>query len=207
MAIDEAYNQWAKTYDTAPNKTRDLEKRVAQETLARYNGAQILELGCGTGKNTEWLLKHAKAMVALDFSREMVAHARRKIPASNIEFNHADLTAAWPVANDRFDLISCSLVLEHIEDLPFIFQQASHKLVTGGHFYLCEYHPFKQYLGKKARYQDGDKEIELKVFVHNLTDYTNAALTAGLEIAEIREWWDVPGEGIPRLLSLVVRKP
>ena len=52
----QAYNLWSETYDTVENKTRDLEARALRESVAGEN-LDILEIGCGTGKNTEWLLR------------------------------------------------------------------------------------------------------------------------------------------------------
>jgi len=37
-------------------------------------------------------------------------------------FRQADLNLPWPVATAVADLITCSLVLEHIGELDFIFR-------------------------------------------------------------------------------------
>lgn len=52
MNIKNAYNNWAPQYDTNKNKTRDLDARVTYQVLKNYKFADIIELGCGTGKNT-----------------------------------------------------------------------------------------------------------------------------------------------------------
>ena len=56
MSIEKAYNIWANQYDTNENRTRDLDKISTSQTLSRYEFENVLELGCGTGKNTNWLL-------------------------------------------------------------------------------------------------------------------------------------------------------
>ncbi|WP_244915934.1 methyltransferase domain-containing protein [Maribacter polysiphoniae] len=40
-----------------------------------------MELGCGTGKNTVWLLKKAQQIIGLDFPQEMLNIAKEKITA------------------------------------------------------------------------------------------------------------------------------
>jgi ubiquinone/menaquinone biosynthesis C-methylase UbiE len=50
MNIKEAYNHWAKQYDTNLNKTRDLEAVALRESLANISFQTCLEIGCGTGK-------------------------------------------------------------------------------------------------------------------------------------------------------------
>ena len=56
MNIREAYNHWSAQYDTNMNPTRDLEGVALREMLADLSFKQVLEIGCGTGKNTAWLL-------------------------------------------------------------------------------------------------------------------------------------------------------
>ena len=54
MSIENAYNIWARQYDTNVNRTRDLDKRCTIEPLNNLVFKNVLELGSGTGKNTEW---------------------------------------------------------------------------------------------------------------------------------------------------------
>ena len=79
MTIEEAYNNWASQYDTNLNKTRDLEGVALRENLSGMSFKTCLEMGCGTGKNTKWLLTKVNEMTAVDFSNEMLTVARTKI--------------------------------------------------------------------------------------------------------------------------------
>lgn len=60
MSIEKAYDAWSREYDTNENKTRDLDVKATKETLSRYKFEHVIELGCGTGKNTRWLLSRTK---------------------------------------------------------------------------------------------------------------------------------------------------
>lgn len=165
MKIKKAYNLWASTYDGNENKTRDLELLAAKAILTSSSYGHILELGCGTGKNTLWLKDKADSLIALDFSEEMLAVARSKISSDKILFSFADLNKEWNVEDGYFDLISCSLTLEHISNIDFIFNEANKKLKAQGIFYICELHPFKQYTGSKAKFGKEKEEIVLDVFI------------------------------------------
>src|SRR3954463_1383723 len=121
MTIRDAYNTWAASYDTDRNLTRDLDARVTRATLAGVHYLRILELGCGTGKNTAFYAEIGYHVHALDFSEGMIAQARAKLSLPNVAFTVADLTRPWPRAAGSADLIVCNLVLEHIADLSFIF--------------------------------------------------------------------------------------
>ncbi len=204
MEISQAYNEWSSQYDSNENKTRDLEKVAAQSLLAEVEYSAVLELGCGTGKNTEWLAQKATSVVAFDFSEGMMALAQQKVRAAHVRFQFTDITQRWPVANEQIDLVTCSLVLEHIRDLAPIFQEAERVLKPNGSFYLCELHPFKQYQGTKARFERGDTTVELPVFVHHVSDYVQPAIASSFQLADLKEWFDNPENRtgqLPRLIS------
>ncbi|SDG50068.1 class I SAM-dependent DNA methyltransferase [Psychroflexus sediminis] len=115
MNIEKAYNIWADRYDTNSNKTRDLDTKSTIETLNKFDFSKIIELGYGTGKITNYLLKKADKIIGIDFSQEMLNIAKAKIQNERVEFRKADLTAEWNIENDFADLITCNLVLEHIK--------------------------------------------------------------------------------------------
>ena len=59
--IARAYDRWARTYDTDANTTRDLDAEVLRRSSLAIDGRDVLELGCGTGKNTGWLAERARS--------------------------------------------------------------------------------------------------------------------------------------------------
>lgn len=206
MNVQQAYNRWAHTYDAVENKTRDLEGISLQQTLSKFHFTDVLEIGCGTGKNTSWLLTRASRVTGIDFSDEMLAKAREKITSANVEFVHADILKEWTFAKGTFDLITFSLVLEHIQDIGFVFGQARSLLKPSGLLYAGELHPFKQYLGSKARFETTGGVFELECFPHHLSDFLSAATTNGLECLELSEWFDENDRRTtPRLLTMVFR--
>jgi ubiquinone/menaquinone biosynthesis C-methylase UbiE len=204
MNIETAYNQWSKSYDIVANKTRDLEAKAIREMLKNEQNVDILELGCGTGKNTEWLQNVAKSMLCFDFSEEMMDIARRNIQNQKIQFLQKDLNTPWSITNSSFELITCSLVLEHIGNLDHIFAEAAKVLRKGGRFYIGEYHPFKQYQGKKARFETENGLYELECYTHNVSEFIHAAQANHFELADLQEWFDDDDKTlIPRILAMV----
>ena len=207
MSIENAYNIWARQYDTNVNRTRDLDKRCTIETLNNLVFKNVLELGSGTGKNTEWLLNKAERIIGLDFSQEMLNKAKEKISDKRVTFKKADLTKDWKVENNFADLITSSLTLEHIKNLDHIFFQANQKLKKNGLFFISELHPFKQYLGSKAQYETENGTKELEVYVHHISEYIDDAKNNGFQLIELKERFDKNSKnGIPRLISLLFKK-
>ncbi len=208
MKTEDAYNNWAGTYDTMINKTRDLEAFVKKQVLAealQLKAGRVLELGCGTGKNTSWLAEHCTHLTAVDFSAAMIAQAKEKNKYPHVNFVQADITQPWPF--ETADLITCSLILEHIEDLHFIFQQASNILNPGGIFYICELHPYKQLQGSRAKFETGEGTVELEYFIHHLSEFFQAAKATGFACTDMQEWFDNEERNtVPRLCSFVFKR-
>lgn len=206
MNVQQAYNVWAENYDTVQNKTRDIEAKALRASLFDIEPLDILEIGCGTGKNTEFLQTRAKRLVGADFSAEMLARAAEKITAENVEFRQFDLRENWDFEENRFDLITCSLALEHIENIEFVFSEAQRVLRKDGLFYFGELHPFKQYQGSKARFDTESGTFELECFVHNISEFFDAGKTNNFECIELKEWFDDDDKTeIPRLLTMIFK--
>lgn len=206
MSIEKAYDQWSSQYDSNMNKTRDLDQKVTQKILKNIDFRKMLELGCGTGKNTTWFQTKAEHVLAVDFSEEMLKMAKKKITSNNVSFFKTDINKPWGWTSDKFDLITCNLILEHIKDLNFIFAQACSKLENGGYFFISELHPFKQYIGSKARFDSEEGKVELETYTHHISEFLEWANSAGFQLKKLNEWFDEDGNQTPRILSLLFQK-
>ena len=207
MKAQEAYNHWSATYDRDRNLTRDLDQTITRNILANLRCKSVLEIGCGTGKNTALLAEIGERVYAFDFSEAMIEKARQKLRTGNVSFVVADLRQRWPCKARAVDLIGCNLVLEHIRDLSIIFAEADRVLGEGGRFFISELHPFRQYQGTKANFQHDQQTTEIEAFVHHLSDFTAVAADAGLSLTKMNEWWHEEDHGKPpRLVSFMFEK-
>ena len=204
--VQEGYNQWAATYDSVENKTRDLDAHAVQTILGQLSLNKVLEAGCGTGKNTVWLAQKAASLTAMDFSEGMLQQAAAKAGTAGVTFVQADITQRWPFERTAFDLVTCNLVLEHVQHLKPVFAEAARVLKEGGFLFVCELHPYKQYGGSKARFQKDNDTVVLPCFVHHASDYFKAATGAGLQCLQLEEWFDDNDPTKPRLLSFLFQK-
>lgn len=207
MSIKDAYNIWSEQYDSNKNFTRDLEGDALRSILSDVSFDHCLEMGCGTGKNTIWLLSKAHKVVAVDFSEAMLAKAKEKINSSKVVFIQANMLSNWIFINDKVDLVTFSLVLEHIEDLLPVFLKASAALSFGGYLYIGELHPIKQYMGSKARFETEEGIQVVDCFTHNASDFIKAASMAGFKLIVFEEYFDGENrEGVPRILAMLFQK-
>jgi ubiquinone/menaquinone biosynthesis C-methylase UbiE len=211
--IAAAYNEWAKTYDTDPNRTRDLAGQVLRKANLNLDDHRVIEVGCGTGRNTEWLARrptHVRNIIALDFSEEMLARARASVSDPRVRFVQQDVRQPWAIAEASADLVIAMLILEHVELLEPFFAEAARVLNVGGELFICELHPMRQLLGGQAQFtstQTGERQL-VTAFLHNISDYVNTALSAGFALVNLGEWRDegaLPTD-LPRLLSLHLGK-
>lgn len=203
MNIQSAYNAWANNYDEDKNLTRDLDAEIVIKEFCNQRFNSILEVGCGTGKNSILFKEIADHLTAIDFSDGMITKAKEKVKSNNVSFKIIDITKEWNLEENKFNLITFNLILEHIENLTFIFEQSHKYLKSDGLVFINELHPFRQYVGKKAVYEENGETKEIGAFIHNISDFINSANKNGLRLLTLNEFWHEQDQNkLPRILSL-----
>jgi SAM-dependent methyltransferase/8-oxo-dGTP pyrophosphatase MutT (NUDIX family) len=200
-----AYDRWASRYDADPNPTRELASEVLRQAGLELAGRAVVEIGCGTGKNSAWLAERGARVLGLDVSEGMLAEARARVGAAAVRFIRHDITAPWPLEAGSAHVVVAMLVLEHVEALGPVIREAARVLVPGGLLFSCELHPVRQMLGKQARFSaaPGGATEFITAFPHDVSDYVNTALAAGFRLQHLGEWRDAGAafQAPPRLLS------
>ena len=155
----------------------------------------------------EWFVQKAERITAVDLSEQMLAKAKEKISSEKVQFKQADIARHWSFTDQRYDLVSFSLVLEHINDLDFVFNNTAQALTKGGHVYIGELHPFKQYSGSKARFETEAGVQIVQCFNHHISDFTATAKKYGLTLVDINEHFDDNNRSEPpRILTIILKK-
>lgn len=199
--VQSAYDRWSASYDSQPNPTRDLDRLALQSLIPSLEGKTVLEIGCGTGKNTQWLAPQCARLIGLDFSGGMLSVARQKIRQAHVHFVRADIDDPLPMRHATADVALINLVLEHIGDIHAVIRNAAQHIKPGGVFILSEYHPDRLITGKGARIEQADSE---PIFVgsvrHPVEEFEAAIRGAGLNVAQQQLWYErqlPPGAGDP----------
>jgi len=99
---------------------------------------RILDAGCGNGRYTRFLIRHAdpEALITgFDLSRHMLRRARRRLKSDRVGHVAADLTRL-PYPDAFFDAVICGWVLEHLPDPRPGLRQLARVLEPGGKLLL-----------------------------------------------------------------------
>jgi len=110
--------------------------------VAPKAGQRILDLAAGTGASAVSLARSGADVVAADFSRGMLAEARRRhggIP--NLSFVEAD-AMALPFDDDEFDTVTISFGLRNVAEPRVALAELLRVTAPGGRLVICEFsHP------------------------------------------------------------------
>jgi malonyl-CoA O-methyltransferase len=194
LPVADAYDRWSASYDSDDNPlvfaaTQAIRAGFAdaRRTEGGARGADIVEFGCGTGRNLA-LLKAlgARTLTGCDLSEGMLAKARARDAAFRL-LRH-DMTRPLPLPDASADLVLFCLALEHVADLSAPLGEARRLLRPAGRVAVIEIHPFLAQEGVAAHFRDAAGEVRMPAFPHRFSDHLNAFAGAGLRVAACREW-------------------
>jgi 2-polyprenyl-3-methyl-5-hydroxy-6-metoxy-1,4-benzoquinol methylase/FtsZ-binding cell division protein ZapB len=122
----------------ADNCEPNFAKKMYQEHIARYYFASqfikkdtmLLDVGCGIGYGTKILAKQASLVTAFDISQEAIEHAKKYYSDSNINFVVEN--AENFVFNQKFELVTCFELIEHVTQQEKVLQNIFASLKEDG---------------------------------------------------------------------------
>lgn len=103
----------------------------------------LVDLGTGTGRILELFGPRAKRAVGVDINRDMLAYARTKLAAANLDHcqvRHGDLYSL-NLADGEADAVVLHQVLHFLDDPASALREAGRILKPGGHLLLADFAP------------------------------------------------------------------
>jgi malonyl-CoA O-methyltransferase len=187
LSVAEAYDRWSLAYDDYPNSLVYAATKVVRALTLGIAGKEVVEFGCGTGRNLEALKQGGAAgLTGLDLSPGMLAKAaERGLGAVLIEH---DMTLPAPLVDACADHILFSLTLEHIARPATPLREARRLLRPYGRITVVEIHPFLSLGGLAAHFVLDGEQVEMPTYPHSFADHLNAFAEAGLRVAACKEW-------------------
>lgn len=134
------FDRWAEVYDKQPNPLLQIEERTLPALLPPLRDADVLDVGCGTGR---WLARleaeAPRSLTGCDPSPAMLERARAKLAPTTAL--HRSGSTRLPASDASRDLILASFVMSYVDDLPAFARECARVLRPGGALLLTDMHP------------------------------------------------------------------
>jgi ubiquinone/menaquinone biosynthesis C-methylase UbiE len=171
--------------------------------IGEVTGKRVLEVGCGPGTLTSWLVDNGASVTAMDVSPEMVRLATERL-GGRARILIADLADPLRFAADAsFDLVVASLVLHYLADWTAPLAEFHRVLSPDGAVVFSTHHPamdwqlhspddyFKTMQVTETWHRDS-QPFELTFWRRPLTAITAAISSAGFVIDRLVESAPLP---------------
>lgn len=114
-------------------------RNLALNGLTLTPQSQVLDLCCGSGQTTRFLVEKSAQVTGLDASPRSIARAQQNVPQASYVQAWAE---AMPLADASFDLVHSSVALHEMqpEQLQQILQEVHRVLRPGGVFACVDFH-------------------------------------------------------------------
>ena len=176
-------------------------------------GRRVLDLACGQGGFSRFLLEKKIKSEGLDSSEELLRMARSR-SVKSISYHLGNAGDAKVLNGKEFDGIACLLAVQNIEKIEPVFKNVARWLKPKGKFVMVLTHPCFRIPrqthwgwdeGKKIEYRRVDRYAnEMKIpiltppfidkvnftmtYHRPLQNYFSALLKAGLYVDSLEEW-------------------
>jgi cytosine/adenosine deaminase-related metal-dependent hydrolase/ubiquinone/menaquinone biosynthesis C-methylase UbiE len=181
------FDLWAEVYDTQPNPLLQLEERTLPALLPTIRDADVMDVGCGTGR---WLTRleaeGPRSLAGCDPSTAMLERARAKLSSATVLYQSN--ATPLPGADGSLDLILASFVLSYIDDLPAFARDCARVLRPGGSLVVTDMHPRTAAERNWTRsFGTGAETIQLPAHARSLDEITATFALQGLMISTLAE--------------------
>lgn len=186
LSTGEGYELWAPHYDSAPNPLLALEQRALDPLLPPMAGKAAMDIGCGTGRWLEMLVRAgARPAVGIDLSSAMLHVAGAK-PALRNHLARAD-GRLLPIRSDTAEIILVSFALRHIAELNTFAREIARAAKPGAYCYVTDIHPVAYARGWRVGFRHPRGSAEILSFGHSGADIRKAFRDQGFDLIRVFE--------------------
>lgn len=114
-------------------------RQLALQGLTIHSDTKVLDLCCGSGQTTQFLVKMSQNVTGLDASPLSLLRAKQNVPQAEYVEAFAE---EMPFADHEFDLVHTSVALHEMqpEQLREIIREVYRVLKPGGVFTVVDFH-------------------------------------------------------------------
>jgi len=144
----EMYTKYARKYgDAVLNNiyNANLERPSLLSMLGSVSGKNVLDLGCGSGIYSQYLIKQGAEVTSIDVSEEMIKMVTEKL-GDKVKAYTQDLSKGLPnEKSNSFEVVISPLMIHYIKDLTQLFSDINRVLKKDGYFIFSTHHPFMDF--------------------------------------------------------------
>ena len=156
-------------------------KRLILKLLKKYGlneNSKILDIGCGEGSTLLYLKNESNKLYGMDISEEAIELSRNNL--TDVTYFLGDITKKETLPDQKFDLIICSEVLEHITDDEIAIENISSLLKKGSYLIITVPH-------RKDYWTKADTEAG-HVRRYETSEIRNKVNKSGFQVKELITW-------------------
>jgi ubiquinone/menaquinone biosynthesis C-methylase UbiE len=156
-------------------------------------GLRVADLGCGTGRVSEWLALFADEVIAVDSSKEMLKAARQYLAGhKHVQVRPGSLEKL-PIGDDELDLAVMMLVLHHLPEPQRALAEAARTLKDQARLLILDMLPH-------------EREEYRQTMGHVWMGFSEKQMTTWLRTAGFRDirWRSLPPDSKTKGPSLFV---
>jgi ubiquinone/menaquinone biosynthesis C-methylase UbiE len=145
------------------------EQALFQKYASIIDGKSILDIGCGGGRTTEYLLPIAGRYIGIDYSSAMVNKCKTRFPQAKIEV--CDVRNMGCFSSNQFDFILFSFngidYMDHKDRIQAI--REIHRVLRVDGYFMFSTH--NKEIASKISNPTLSLSLNLKKSIHNVYDY------------------------------------
>jgi malonyl-CoA O-methyltransferase len=178
------YALWAANYPPYPHNPFMLaeERAMLAQLPQSLHGAQLLDVGCGSGRYLLHARRRGATLCGVDRSAQMLAVAS----AQGLPVLQGSVTCV-PVVDAWADVVVCALTLGHVADLKAALQELARVLKDSGTLLCSDFHPIADALGWQRSFNHDGTRYAVRYTTHRYADWHAASKAAGLQIEDVIE--------------------
>ncbi len=194
---------------------------ITNEIVSDIKNKNVLDLGCGAGKDSAFYLQKGFTYSGVDASAEMCALAKEDKNVSDIR--NESFSQEMSFKDDQFGLVVSKYAIQTAQDIKPIYDEVHRLLDAKGYFIFLVVHPMRQFIEKKKQGKDYFKKelVESIIFdgkitvteaSHTLSEYLNLDFLNRFSLIDIKVGYDFPaseqinGDTYPTFLIIVAQK-
>lgn len=148
LAWEENADFWdSKMGDESNYFHRNIVRPYTEELLDIESGDLVLDIACGNGNFSDRMAKNGARVVAFDYSKKLIEHAKRRRTkySEKISFHVCDATSYDDIISlkqeEPFDKAVANMAVMDISEIDPLFRGVYDLLCDGGSFVFSTHHP------------------------------------------------------------------